>query len=174
MTVECSRLLDGFDVTDERFAEFIVSEIAEKVYQDEITDDNISPTSNRTSLEEILRYHFLVNDENTLERLRLCVLNRAKKIAEEGFRENKFLQVPPLAVEGELHPDEEKLRIDLINEIAEQVYRGEISDDNPSSINGYTTLDQILRYHFELGENREDQLLVLKNRVQDSIKNRGH
>ena len=172
MSVECSQLLDGFDPGDKRFGEFLVSEIAEKVYLEEITDDNPSPTSGRTSLEEILRYHFHVEDELTLENLLDCVHSRASKFKDTEFTDIELITETSLNMEEKLHPDEEQLRSHLINEIADQVCKGRISDDNPSSINGYTTLDQILRYHFELGEDSEEELISLRRRVQRRLKDK--
>ena len=66
--------------------------------------------------------------------------------------------------EEDLSPEEEEqLRVELINRIAEGIFLGRITDDNMSPSNGQTSLEQIIGYEFNY--EGEEELKKIKDDI---------
>lgn len=171
MSLELDLLLEGNTESENRFLECLVEEIASKVSNDEITDDNPSPRKGETSLYQILKFMFLVDDENILDELKDAVYRKMEKqnTCIESEIDSFLMSAPKLT--GPYTPDEEILRERLLAEIAKQVYLGEISDNNPSPNNGHTTLSQLIIYRLGLEIDDDDELERYRCIVDQKRKN---
>jgi len=161
--------LEGSTQGEERFRECLVAQIAQRVSTGDITDDNPSPTKGYTSLDQILRFTFLINGQETLDDLRESVFDEAKKSVnckdEEANRLiDKYSKLPK-----KLRKQKDASRDGLIISLAKSICEGQITDDNPSPERGYTSLDQIIQFYFDIREKEYKRLEKIRNRVFQKI-----
>jgi hypothetical protein len=161
--------LEGYSEGEKRFRECLVAQIAEKVSTGDITDDNPSPTNGYTSLEQLLRFSFLITDDETLYKLKESVNEEVNKCSTPKDDEIKRLIEKYSKLPKKLLLERDKSRIDLITSIAKKICEGEITDDNPSPTNGYTALDQIVQFYFSVEESDYNRLEKIRDRVFKKI-----
>jgi len=64
--------------------------------------------------------------------------------------------------------EDEQLYRDIINQIAQGMFLGRITDDNPSPFNDLTSLEQIILYEFDIDEEDIEEVKKdIKGRLLD-------
>lgn len=131
---------------DDEIIENILDYIAENVVWGNITDDNLSLSNLQTSLEQILYYEFVTQSAEEICDFKKRIENKVKEYVDKAKFEKNM-------VEKEIRREIPLEK--LLNYIAENVFLGRITDDNPSNINGLTSLDQLLYYELEFDDDKD-------------------
>jgi hypothetical protein len=69
--------------------------------------------------------------------------------------------------EDESDITEEEVEDIILSELAKEVSRGNITDDNPSYSNGLTSLEKFIKHYFEIGGSEDIQ--AYKDRISAKI-----
>lgn len=151
---------DDSEFEDDEIIENILDYIAENVVWGNITDDNPSLLNLQTSLEQILYYEFITQSAEEICDFKKRIEDKVKEYADKSKFEKNMIEKE---IRREITTEH------LLNYIAENVFLGRITDDNPSDINGLTSLEQLLYYELEFDDYKDfcDTKNSVLSRVMD-------
>lgn len=155
---------DGNEYENEFVTENI-RKIAIGVFSDDIIDDNPSPQTGQTGLDQVTMYVFGVTSKEALNETKLRILGVVYglkggcSVCLNGL--NEYFEPKRIEVKEKMYEERE------LSLIAKNIKSGLITNDNPSISKGYTALDQVLTYMFNIKS--KERLREYKLRIKSKL-----
>ena len=135
--------------------DIVVERLASFVYDGWITDDNPSPTNNKTSLEQIILFELdgYLDEKTDIEYIKACVTKEIGETNYEKFPDEDFGLEEDTSIDDDLSftPDSFINQPEIVKDIkkiAEFIFLNIITKDNPSPENECNSLEQVISFHF--------------------------
>ena len=167
----------GFD--KEQIIEAKIQNIAKYYFNEDITNDSPSPSNLLTGLDQIVMLEledYIMDGSYPLRVLTNMVEIRACEFSLDGFQEDCYEGVDDKPY-NPLTLNDFKMKLltpeykEILDKIALNMFLGNITDDNPSYINGHTSLEQIIVFKF-LDDYIESEEQIIINYTKNVLKSK--
>jgi len=159
--------IEDYDSEDGAMLEkHLIRNLALKVIEGLLTDDNPSEENNLTGLEQTIAYVFIFSkgDKNTIKGMKKRVYGKINDLNGGCKIEKDFIPNPD--IKSSLPEEElEDLERSFIKDLAISVMAGSLTDDNPSEENGLTGLEQAIAYIFGFSKDNNGKIEDIKKKV---------